>query len=97
MPINTGTLITQGLLLALELYRNHNNLAPDWVPSEDDWDQLEAEVELMTAQKFKEEAVASLPPKDPEPEPAPTPVAEIDHTSEGIGVGTQPPPPDTVP
>lgn len=57
---DTRTLITQGLLLALELYRNHNNLPKDWTPSKDDWDKLEAEVEVMTAQKFKEEAAAAL-------------------------------------
>lgn len=62
--------MAQGLLLALELYRNHNNLSKDWRPTEEDWDQLESEVEVMTAQKFKDEAKAALPPgESPEPTP----------------------------
>lgn len=71
MSKSTGTLIAQGLLLALDLYRNHNGLAADWVPTEDDWNQLESEVEVMTAQSFKDEARAALPVAVPVAEAAP--------------------------
>lgn len=67
--MNTGTLITQSLLLALDLYRTHNGLASDWVPSEEDWDNLTNEVELSTAQKFKDDAKASVPIDEQAPAP----------------------------
>ena len=63
--MNTGTIISQSLLLLLDLYRNHYGLSPDWVPTADDWANFKSEVQTMTAQKFKDEAQARLDAEKP--------------------------------
>lgn len=63
--VNTGSLLAQALLLALEIYRNHKDLPPDWVPTTADLDILKLEVEAMSAEKFKEEARANVPKSQP--------------------------------
>lgn len=87
--VNAGTLIAQGLLLALELYRNHNGLSEDWVPTQEDWDTLESEVGSYTAQRFKDEAKAALPPGSESS--APPPVAETEPPTSGDGSPAPPP------
>lgn len=91
MSVSTGTLITQGVLLALQLYRNHHGLPEDWTPTEDDWNRFEEEVKPMTSARFHEDAAATAgtPAKlHPDDQPKAVPADESAPTAESEGTGT---------
>jgi hypothetical protein len=52
----TAALAAQAILSLLEIYRTHTGKAADWVPTEADWDELEAWAET-TPEQIKADAL----------------------------------------
>ena len=57
----TAIAIAQGIAALIEIWRQHSNKPPEWIPTQADWEHLLA-LNEKTAQQYKDEAKAALDP-----------------------------------